>query len=295
VKKCTAFVLGGGGSHGALQVGALRAFIEVGIAPQLLVGTSIGAVNAAGLAIWGYSPEGLQRLEQGWSKVADAQLLDERISQLILRAILHRPSNHARRKAEDFFISLGLSRDLKFGMINGIKLAMVSADIESGQPIIYGQNPNELILDSLLTSIAIPPWFAPSSREGRILMDGGALSNVPIEPAVRLGATEIVAFDLNDCAHKHDGNISIPGYFQKYFQAISQRTLELEIAYAELQGVPVHRVTFTGMASCSIHDFSCQRALIETGYAHAQEQLAKWNNKLPAVRRKRKVFSSAIR
>lgn len=53
MERCTAFVLGGGGSRGALQVGALRALLEAGIVPDLLVGTSIGAANAAGLALWG--------------------------------------------------------------------------------------------------------------------------------------------------------------------------------------------------------------------------------------------------
>lgn len=274
--KCTAFVLGGGGSHGALQVGALRAFIEAGITPDLLVGTSIGAVNATGMAIWGYNLEGLHRLEQGWARVSEAQVLDGRISELIIRAYLGRPSDRARKKAIDFFISLGLSRELKFGMIEGVRLAMVSADIESGQPIIYGQDPEESILESLLTSVAVPPWFPPFSREGRILMDGGALSNVPIEPALRIGATEIFAFDLNDCAKSKTGNLSLTQYLIKYFQAISRRTVELETAYAELKGVPVHHLTFTGLASTSIHDFSQREEMIEAGYLRAKQQLEVW-------------------
>jgi NTE family protein len=53
MKKCLAFVLAGGGARGAMQVGALRALLEAGPKPDLLVGTSIGAVNAVGLALWG--------------------------------------------------------------------------------------------------------------------------------------------------------------------------------------------------------------------------------------------------
>ncbi len=276
VEKCTAFVLGGGGSHGALQVGALRAFIEAGITPQLLVGTSVGAVNATGMAYWGYNMQGLRKLEQGWEKVSNAQLLDERISQLVIRAYLGRPSDRARKKAEDFFCSLGLTQDLRFGMIEGLRLAMVSADIDTGQPIIYGQDPEDSVLEGLLTSIAIPPWFPPFSREGHILMDGGALSNVPIEPAVRLGATEIYAFDLNDCAQSQGTNLSITQYLQKYFQAISHRTVELETTCAELKGVPVHRLNFPGLATTSIHDFSRRQELIEAGYSRAKQQLAEW-------------------
>jgi NTE family protein len=242
-----------------------------------MVGTSIGAVNAAGLAIWGFDLQGLRKLEEGWERVSEAQVLDGRISELIIRAYLGRPSDRARKKAMEYFISLGLSRKLKFGNIRGVRLAMVSADIETGEPIIYGQDPDELILDSLLTSVAVPPWFSPDIREGHILMDGGALSNVPIEPAVRLGATEIFAFDLNDCAQrKPTGNLSFTQYLQKYFQAISRRTVALETACAELHGVPVRRLVFTGLAATSIHDFSQRQKLIEAGYARAKLQLKEW-------------------
>jgi NTE family protein len=276
MEKCTAFVFGGGGSHGALQVGALRAFMEAGISPDLLVGTSIGAVNAAGIAIWGYDLQGLKKLEQSWERVSEAQVLDGRISELILRAYLGRPSDRARKKAIEFFTSLGLSREMKFGMIEGVRLGIVSADIESGQPIIYRQDPEECILESLLMSVAVPPWFPPFSREGRILMDGGALSNVPIEPALRMGATEIFAFDLNDCMRGKASDLSFTQYLSKYFQAISQRTEELEATCAELRGVPVHRLTFTGLATTSIHDFSERQVLIEAGYTRAKQQLEEW-------------------
>ncbi len=106
--KVHSFCTWRGGSHGALQVGALRAFLESGIVPDLLVGASIGAVNAIGIALWGFSQEGLDKLEQGWKKVANSQLLDTRISQLIIRAFLGWPSDRARRKTEEFFLSLGI-------------------------------------------------------------------------------------------------------------------------------------------------------------------------------------------
>lgn len=58
-----AFVLGGGGSRGALQVGALRALLEAGIEPDLWVGTSVGAINATHMAVRGTSPQSLVDLE----------------------------------------------------------------------------------------------------------------------------------------------------------------------------------------------------------------------------------------
>jgi len=66
--KCLAFVLSGGGGRGAMQVGALRALLEAGLRPNLLVGTSIGAVNAAGLALWGVDLFGIEVLEQAYNE-----------------------------------------------------------------------------------------------------------------------------------------------------------------------------------------------------------------------------------
>jgi len=68
--------IGGGGARGAMQVGALRALIEAGFRPDLLVGTSIGAVNAAGLALWGVDLTGIEALERAYAQIASANLMD---------------------------------------------------------------------------------------------------------------------------------------------------------------------------------------------------------------------------
>ena len=63
--KPVAFVLSGGASLGSIQVGMLRALFEAGITPDFLVGTSVGAVNAAWVAGWP-GLEGISKLEQIW-------------------------------------------------------------------------------------------------------------------------------------------------------------------------------------------------------------------------------------
>ncbi len=98
-----AFVLGGGGARGALQAGALRALFERGIHPDLLVGASAGAVNAAYL---GLDPtrEQVMRLEQNWRTVATMDLFPRDWAFLVARALLKRtrfvPDAHLR----EFFI-----------------------------------------------------------------------------------------------------------------------------------------------------------------------------------------------
>ena len=277
MEKCTAFVLGGGGSRGAFQVGALRALLEAGIVPDLLVGTSIGAVNAIGLALWGVDRDGLARLEKAWEDVSSANLLDPRISQLILRIMIGRPSDQSRKKVESYFVSQGVTSDLTFAMIPHARLAMVSADLETGQPVIYGQNPADSVLEGLLASIAIPPWFLPLKKDGQIIMDGGVLTTLPIEPALRLGATEIIALDLDDDSLISKENLTLAGYFEQYLFAASRRHVQLEMEIAEMQGVPVRLIDFRGLAKGPMWDFSQQAALRQAGYEKALSVIADWN------------------
>ena len=81
-KKTMAFVLGGGGARGAFQVGALRALLEAGITADLLVGTSIGAVNAAAMALWGNDLTAVFALELAYGRAAEAELLDPKLTAL---------------------------------------------------------------------------------------------------------------------------------------------------------------------------------------------------------------------
>ena len=93
MKKCLAFVLGGGGARGAMQVGALRALFEAGVKPDLLVGTSIGAINATALAVWGLDLAGIEALERAYQRMQDSRLLDPRLLQFAWNAVL-RSQNH---------------------------------------------------------------------------------------------------------------------------------------------------------------------------------------------------------
>jgi NTE family protein len=282
MEKCTAFVLGGGGSRGALQVGAMRALLEAGITPDLLVGTSIGAVNAAGLALWGVNMNGLNALEDTWRDMAGVQILDPRMTQLFIRAAMGHPSDRSRKKVEEYFIARGFARDLRFAQISGVRLGLISADIENGRPVIYGRDPDGSVLEGLLASIALPPWFTPFHKDGRLLIDGGALSNIPIEPAMRMGASEIIVLDLDDATLLPKDNLTITQYFEKYLYAVSRRHTSLEKKLAEMKGIPIRWIDFQGVTQKPIWDFSDTQVLIEAGYEKARRLIAGWSRMIQA-------------
>lgn len=275
MQKCLAFVLGGGGARGAMQVGALRALIEAGYKPDLLVGTSIGAINAVGLALWGVNLAGITALEEAFKEVAEANLMDPRLSRFTLRILTGQANHHASRQVEKFFISQGISPNLHFDQITNIRLALIGSDLNTGKPVIYGQNPKQSVLEGMMASIALPPWFAPLKKDGHLIMDGGALSNLPIEPALTMGATEIIALDLDDPRILPESDNLFNLYFTKLVFALSRRHINLETALAESRGVPTHCIELQSMDVTPIWDFSNYRQLIQTGYEIACREISK--------------------
>lgn len=277
MKRCLAFVLGGGGARGAMQVGALRALIEANIKPDLIVGTSIGAANAVGLALWGVDLAGIETLERTYQEITDMHLMDSRLVRFALRALSKHPNQQTTRRITEFFIEKGITPEFQFDQIPDIRLALIGADLDSGQPVIYGQYPGQSILAGLLASIALPPWFVPIEEDGHCIIDGGALCNLPIEPAVKLGATEIIALDLNDPDRMLGAKNPQDQYLEKLIFAIAQRQVCLETTLATFAGVPVHYVPLRSLPPVPIWDFRNHQELFKIGYETMRRKISDWN------------------
>jgi NTE family protein len=273
MNACRALVLGGGGARGALQVGAARALLQAGFIPDLLVGTSIGAVNAVGLALWGLDRNAIEALERAYLEIAGSNLMDSHLGRVMLRALLGRPNTEATRRVAEVLIAKGVAPDLRFDQVPGVRLAVIGADLDTGEPVIYGQDPSQFVLDGLLASIAVPLWFAPAEKDGRTIVDGGLVSNLPIEAAVTLGATEIIALDLNDPRPAPGSRHPVDAYLNKVMFVVAERYKRLEVALAEAQGVRVHCIELRGPATAQFWDFDHSRELMQTGYEIACREL----------------------
>ncbi len=284
--KCLAFVLGGGGSRGAMQIGAVRALFEAGYKPDLLVGTSIGAVNALGLAFFGTNQAGISALERAYQKLEEAHLMDQNPGRWFLGTLSGKASHQATQKVANLAISMGVPPDFRFDQLTHARLAMIGSELESGRTVIYGQDPNQSVMEGLLASIALPPWFAPLEKDGQFIIDGGLLSNVPIEPALSLGASEIIAFDLmNDPASLERNTSGVFHDMEKLIFTVLQRHLYIETSLAKAEGIPVHYIQLISSPPVQIWDFSKHRELIEIGYGIAYREIAGWakNNNIEAA------------
>ena len=129
-------------------------------------------------------------------------------------------------------------------------------------------------MEGVLASTALPPWFSPIEKEGHLIIDGGTLSNLPVEPAIALGATEIIALDLKeprstlkvDLPHKQD--------LEKLYFSVLRRSANLEMALAAARDIPVHHLTLRSSPPVPIWDFSKHRQLFQIGYETTCNEIA---------------------
>lgn len=272
-ERLPALVLSGGGARGALQVGALRALHETGYRPDLIVGTSVGAMNAAVLGLHGMTAAGIAALEAAWRAVAASDLVPPGYLWLTLRTLFGRRDNQLDSKIRAFLIEQGIGPSFTFHDLKGVPVRIVAADLRAAQPVVYGADPAGNVLEAILASTAIPPWVHPLEDQGHLLLDGGAVSNLPIESALAAGATEITALDL--CDPRSPFNLGDTGeWTYLLLNTVHRRQAALEMALAEARGVPVRLLRLRcSDGPVSMWDFQRSDELMAEGYALAREQL----------------------
>jgi NTE family protein len=276
MRRQLAFVFGGGGARGALQVGAVRALVEAGYSPDLLVGSSVGAVNAAFLAINGVSLESIDRLAEAWQSAIAADLLPANFLWLTVRALFRRPATHPTHRMRDFFIRHGCPPEVRFRDLKGPRLVLVAADLNTGRPILFGTDLQETVLEGILASTALPPWVAPLPKADQLLIDGGVVSTLPVEPAILQGATEIIALDLAEPRNVLPAAPAFGAFIYKLIITMEKRQADLELGLAAARGIPVRRVILRGETPVQMWDFNHTEALITRGYELTRQALANW-------------------
>jgi NTE family protein len=182
----TAFVLSGGGSLGAVQVGMLQALGERGITPDLLVGTSAGALNAVFVAAHGMSPTSLDLLAATWVGLRRDDVFPLRAPQMLLALTGARDALCADTGLERL-----VRRHLPFAHLEDapIPIHLVATDLQSGEEVLLSEGD---AVSAVLASSAIPAVLPPVRRDGRTLVDGGLADNAAISQALALGADRIV-------------------------------------------------------------------------------------------------------
>ena len=181
----TAFVLSGGGSLGAVQVGMLQALAAHDVRPDLLVGTSAGAVNAAWVAGHGMSPDSLGELADVWTGLRRGDIFPVDPRQM-LRGLLGRSpgvaSDASLRRLVRAHATIDDLRQAR------VPTHLVAADLLSGHQVLISAGD---LVDGVLASAAIPGILPPVESAGRHLVDGSVALHAGVAQAVDLGATVV--------------------------------------------------------------------------------------------------------
>jgi len=185
-----AFVLGGGGRWGAVEVGMLRALDEAGIKPDLVLGTSIGAFNGSVISDRP-GAEGVERLAGLWIEIAESDVLlgskfDRFKNVATLRPALH-DTGEMRALLEHVHSPDRRIEDLS------VPFQCVAASIERAAEHWFTSGP---LIEALLASSAVPALFPPVEIQGEHFYDGGLVNSVPLARAIDLGATTIYVLQV---------------------------------------------------------------------------------------------------
>jgi predicted acylesterase/phospholipase RssA len=241
----------------------------------MLVGTSIGAVNAALLSIYGLTLEGVEKLSSAWVEMKDLNPMTSNYLWLGMKALLGYPDETSQTQLKKYLTMHGMAETTTFNEIKGVELYLVAADLKRGAAMIYGNDPGAYVLEGVLVSAALPPWSRPLNINGHVLVDGGVVSNLPIEPALAQNATRIYALDLYDPGMSDTEITSYKQMINQVVQTYLNRQRELELKLAEARGIPVHEILLIDPTIPPFWDFNQTEKLIERGYEITKAELVK--------------------
>ena len=272
-----AFVLAGGASLGAVEVGMLRALYERGIAPDFLVATSAGALNGAFLASRTQTVETADALGDIWRGLRRGQVFPVNLVTGLLGflgARDHLVPDRAMRRL--------ITRHIEHDRLEQLPLELhvVAVDVVTGEEVRLSRGS---AVEAVMASAAIPAVLPAVAWERRELMDGGVANNTPISHAVQLGASEIYVLPTgNACALNEPPHGAL---------AMALHALSLIIQRRLIDDVETHKhqtklVVLPPPCPLSIQpiDFAHAGLLIDVAYADACEFLDGGGSERPPIR-----------
>ncbi|MGH8986984.1 MAG: patatin-like phospholipase family protein [Acidimicrobiales bacterium] len=255
----TAFVLAGGGSRGAVQVGMLAELVDRGIRADRVYGVSVGAVNAAAYA-GDPTPSGMAHLQHVWAGLSGDKIFPRARGYGPWTFFQQRPAVHANTGLRDL-----LEEGLRFERLEdaAIPLEVVATSLHDGLERWLTEGP---AIEAVLASAAIPAMFPPVRIGDELLIDGGVVDNVPISRAIDAGATRVYVLLCGPLHYRpRPARRPVEAVLTGFFVAVHARFAR------ELALVPpaVEVTVFSGGGdpAADYRDFSATSELIAAGRA----------------------------
>ena len=261
-----AFIMSGGGTLGSIQVGMLQALLEADIRPEVLVGTSIGAVNAAFLAA-DPSLERVEALRELWHGVRPRDVFT--LNPLRMgHALLRRGSLFPAERWRAF-----VTENLPYDRIEdaAVPLRIIATDFEDGSPVVLDSGS---VVDAVMASTCLPGIFPPQRIGDHLYLDGVLSDPVPLKPAVEAGADTLYVLAVSTASPAPDARS--PGAILRHsltillIPHIRLDALRMPDGSPDLKVVQIPSVG----AQVALWDMSAQDDLMERSYQEAARFLA---------------------
>jgi NTE family protein len=179
----TAFVLSGGGVLGAVQVGQLQALFEAGVVPDVVIGASVGSLNAAMVAT-DPTPGGMDLLARIWTDLKQEDIFPgsrfARAWNIVSRGDHIHSNEGIRRLVEKL--------PIRTFEQTRVPLHVCATNLRTGNEHWFSSGP---LMRAILASTALPGIFPPVAVDGELYVDGGVVNNVPISKAIELGVRRV--------------------------------------------------------------------------------------------------------
>lgn len=259
-----AYVFGGGGAYGAVQMGMIRALHETDLRPDLVVGTSVGSLN--GIMIAADPDHGPQVLADLWPQIErrdvfPGNMLTQAISAGANRPYLFNPGPLTELLAAH--VPVGRIEDLPMPYV------AVATDLDTGERVEMDSGD---VRSALLASSAIPGVFPWVERDGRRLVDGGLVSNVPIEVAYARGAKSVVVLDCGRFGMEGRWAESLIAVVIQAVQIASRQQVVRDLQVAE--EIPLVYLPAPEQIASSMLDFRFTEQLAADAYADTSSMLS---------------------
>lgn len=244
-QRCPALVLGGGGTFGVVQAAYILAAFEYGFRPEVVVGTSVGALNGAWVALHPDEPDGLLKVWLGLDRLKVVDLAPHRLVQRLLRSRISLSTNE--------IVPQLIARHLAGVSFEATKLPLgiVATNLSRGTKRLFRAGPLD---EAILASTAIPGVFAPVELEGDLYVDGGVVASVDLASAVEMGATEIFAIDLTPPPSHATPRTAVGVLRQSFGILSSASTTAMEACLARQMPVRVLRPNLSSASAWKLDD-----------------------------------------
>ena len=267
-----AFVLSGGANFGSLQVGALQVLFERGIRPDLLVGSSAGAMNAMFLAM-DPTLASLHRLAQHW-RTAALEPMSRRDDLAIVWRLLTGRDSLLPNEPLLRYLERALPSDVaRFGDLR-LPTYALAVRLDTGEMRCFGDDPRDRIIDGLMATTAVPGLYPPWACGGARYVDGGVVSFLPVQAAVERGATEIYALSISPPSARSDGLRGTLAIGLRAIDMLIQDQGAREVQFYQARGgVTVHPIRLSSERPVAFWDFRQADYLMAAGRSCAEAYL----------------------